>query len=126
MKRTMKPAIILLCVCMLLCGCGDDNILSRTNVYGIFALEYEYFNSEDTCQFELKNGEVLHFAVETKDGSVEVKVVDLDNNEIFYEDILVSKTFDVAPEKEGRYIVILTGHKAEGRIDISVDSAQAK
>ena len=99
MKRTMRPAIMLLCVCMLLCGCGKDNILSRTNVYGIFALEYEYFNSEDTCQFELKNGEVLHFAVETKDGSVEIKVVD---------------------------IVILTGHKAEGGIDITVDSAQAK
>lgn len=122
MKRL---AIFILVVCSL-CGCGKDQIINRTNIYGVFNLEYKYFNSEDTCQFELKQDEKLHFVVETTNGSIEVKVVDIDNQELFYEDILVSKSFDIAPEKEGRYIVVLTGHKAEGMIDITTADATGK
>lgn len=121
MKReSLKCVAVLMLATCLLCACGKDNIINRTNIYDTFNLEYKYFNSEDTCQFELSKGQYLRFDVQTLSGSAEVKVVDLDNNELFYEDILVTKSFDVVPKKEGRYIVILTGHKAEGMIDITV------
>lgn len=125
-KHVCRMILSVFIVASLLVGCGKDDIISRTNVYGMFAMDYNRFNSEDSCQFDVEEGQSIAFQVVTTDGSMDVKVVDVDNKELYSETILVSKTFDVTPEKPGRYIVVLNGNKAKGSIDISVDTAESK
>ena len=115
--------ILLLCF-MLIClpGCGkkEDVITELSYVGNAYELRYDYFNSEKPYQFELKAGDVLRIATECTQGSIDIKIVNLDNEEIYHNELLASLTEDVTIETAGRYIAVLTGKETAGGVHIYV------
>ena len=102
------------------CGKKEDVITNLSYVTNAYTLEYDYFNSEKNYQFELKSGDELFIQLECQDGKIDLKVVDIDNEEIYHENLMISKDISVPIEKDGRYIVIMKGEETKGSIDITV------
>jgi major membrane immunogen (membrane-anchored lipoprotein) len=126
-ERKLKCNILWICLWGLLltaCGKKEDVITNLSYVATAYDLQYDYFNTEKTYQFDIDAGDTLSLQVECSDGSVDVKVVNIDNEELYHENLLVSKSVDIAIEEDGRYIVVMEGNKTTGSIHMEVKEAE--
>ena len=119
----MKKYIAIFLLGVILCqGCGkrEDDITKLAFVTNAYDMAYDYFNSEKVFQFDVNAGESIHLDVVCDTGSIEVKIVDLDDNPIYQQTLTVSLTEDIKVEKTGRYIAIMTGNETAGEIQIRI------
>lgn len=122
MKKITK-SVLLACVCgLMLTGCGkkEDVITNLSYTETAYTLQYDYFNSEKVYQFELLAGDTLHLESDCSEGSIDVKIVDIDDVELYHEEFLVSMAVDIPIEKSGRYIVVMTGKETTGGVQMYV------
>lgn len=119
----MKKQIAILLMGILLCvGCGkkEDVITNLSYVSTAYDMSYDYFDSEKTYQFDVEAGQSILLDVICDSGSIDVKIVDLQDNPIYHQKIVVSLKEDIKIETAGRYIVIMTGNKTAGEIKMSL------
>lgn len=126
MKKIAGTIMIILGIASLLCGCGkkEDVITNLSYAEYAYDLQYDYLNSEQTYQFNLATTDALDIDVTCTEGSLDVKVVNIDNAEIYHEELLVSKDITVSVPENGRYIIIMTGKKTTGGIRMEVVDAE--
>lgn len=109
---------------LLLTGCGkkEDVITNLSYAARSYTLEYDYFNTEKTYQFELSKGDNVHLETTCSEGSVEIKIVDIDNVALYQEELLVDINENIKIEKDGRYILVVKGNETKGSVNILVSS----
>lgn len=122
MRRYRKGFAGVCFVILLLTACGrkEDVITNLSYVTTAYDLQYDYFNSEKTYQFNMEEGDILSMRIDCDEGSLDVKVVNIDNEELYHEELLVSMSVDVPIEEAGRYIVVMTGKETTGGIHMEV------
>ncbi|MBE5870082.1 MAG: hypothetical protein E7294_02295 [Lachnospiraceae bacterium] len=119
-NRLRNLFMCLILICLTGCGKQDDVITELSYVGNAYELRYDYFDSEKTYQFELKAGDVLKIDTECTQGSIDIRIVNLDNEEIYHNELLASLSEDVTIETAGRYIAVLTGKETAGGVHIYV------
>lgn len=123
MKKKKSYVMPLFLSLLVLTGCGkkEDVITGLAYVANAYDMQYDYFNTEKTYQFELEEGDVLKMRIECSEGSLDLKVVDIDNVELYHEELLVSMTVELPADKAGRYIVVMTGKQTKGAVHMEVE-----
>lgn len=122
MRRYRKGFVGVWFMILLLTACGkkEDVVTNLSYVATAYDLQYDYFNSEKTYQFDMEAGDTLSMKIDCSEGSLDVKVVNIENEELYHEELLVSMSVDVPIEEAGRYIVVMTGKETAGGIHMEV------
>lgn len=123
-QRVVKNIVVWLTLvtAVAVSGCGKKESVFTELSYAeyVYKMAYDYFDGEETYQFNISENEDLYVKVECTEGSLNVKVVNVDNEEIYNEELLVSKDATIDIPKEGRYIVVMTGKETVGSIYMEV------
>ncbi|MDE5910447.1 MAG: hypothetical protein K2H52_17225 [Lachnospiraceae bacterium] len=105
-----------------LTACASRFDGSRTGNENQLIMEYEILNMTDTQNLELKDGDIVHFDVTSKSGSVAISLQKGEDKPIYEESDIPTSTFQVAIKDSGTYTVSVTGHKAKGSVSITKES----
>jgi len=122
LNKSMIKNLVVLFVAMGLIGCGkkESVITELSYTECVYKMVYDYFDGEETYQFEISENKDLYVKAECTEGSLGVKVVNVENEELYKEELLVSKDTIVEIPREGRYIIVLTGKETTGSIYMEV------
>ena len=124
----MKIHLSILCVlisALLLTACGSDFDGSRTGNDHEFVMGYKIFNTTDSQDLIVEEGDTIHAKIIVEGGSLSFKIQKDEEAPIYDEkDISSSDEFDVEIEESGTYVVTVTGEKAKGSIRFTVVANQ--
>ncbi len=114
--------LLLLAASFLLAGCGQPSSFegSRTSSQDGFWMEYAILDRTETADFSLKEGDQLQVSMLHTAGDVDLTVGKAGDEEIYTGSAQTDADFDLIIPKAGTYRVSVTGHRAKGRIFITL------
>ena len=120
----MKKYLSILCSFILilsLTACRTDFDGSRTGNSNEFVMDYKVFNTTDSQDLIVEEGDAIHAEIIVEGGSLSFKI-QKDDEVPVYEgvDVSFSDEFDVDIEESGTYTVTVTGEKAKGSVSFTV------
>lgn len=124
----MKKHLGILCSLILvlsLTACVSDFDGSRIGNDSEFVMDYKIFNTTDSQDLMVAEGDIIHADIVVEGGHLSFKI-QKDNEEPVYESesIFFSHEFDVEIEESGTYTVTVTGEKAKGSVSFTVGTNQ--
>ncbi|VYU44582.1 Uncharacterised protein [Eubacterium limosum] len=124
----MRKYLGILCSLILvlsLTACVSDFDGSRTGNDSEFVMDYKIFNTTDSQDLIVAEGDSIHANIVVDDGHLSFKI-QKDNEDPVYESekIFFSHEFDVEIEESGTYTVTVTGEKAKGSVSFTVVTNQ--
>ena len=124
----MKKYLSILCFLILalsLTACGADFDGRRMGNDNEFVMDYKIFNTTDSQELIVEEGDTIHASIIVDGGSLSFKI-QKDNEAPIYEskDVSLSDEFDVEIEESGTYVVTITGKKAKGIVSFTVVTNQ--
>lgn len=118
MGRLVLSTMLVICVCVMLTGCGISNILNKNKVSyaDSFRMDYSILNKQEDTVMELLSGDKLQVEIAQTHGSVDV-TIGIDGEEPIYEGTNLTKiSFTLNIGKAGDYHISVTGNEAEGYV----------
>lgn len=121
MKRLFL-ALPLLCLLLLLTGCGAPAAFNgnRTSDERQFYMEYTLLNMTETRDFALSDGDAVDVSIISESGDLSVLIQKDDDAPVYEGHALPSGTFRVTVHEGGTYRVTVTGKMAKGSVRFSV------
>ena len=115
-------ALVLLAVSGMLAGCGQPSSFegSRTSSQDGFWMEYAILDRIETADFSLNEGDQLQVSMLHSAGDVDLTVGKVGEEPIYTGTAQTDADFDVTIPKAGTYRISVTGHRAKGRIFITL------
>lgn len=126
----MKKHLGILCSLSLilvlsLTACGADFDGSRTGNDNEFVMNYKVFNTTDSQDLIVEEGDTIHVEIIVESGSLSFRIQKDDEVPVYEsKDVSLSDEFDVEIEESGTYVVTVTGKKAKGSISFTVVTNQ--
>lgn len=108
-----------------LTACGADFDGSRTGNDNEFVMNYKIFNTTDSQDLIVEEGDTIHAEIIVEGGSLSFRIQKDDEVPVYEsKDVSLSDEFDVKIEESGTYVVTVTGEKAKGSISFTVVTNQ--
>jgi len=126
----MKKHLGILCSLSLilvlsLTACRADFDGSRTGNDNEFVMNYKIFNTTDSQDLIVEEGDTIHAEIIVESGSLSFRIQKDDEVPVYEgKDVSFSDEFDVEIEESGTYVVTVTGEKAKGSISFTVVTNQ--
>ena len=124
----MKKHLGILCSLIFvlsLTACRADFDGSRTGNDNEFVMNYKIFNTTDSQDLIVEEGDTIHAEIIVESGSLSFRVQKDDEVPVYEgKDVSLSDEFDVEVEESGTYVVTVTGEKAKGSISFTVVTNQ--
>lgn len=124
----MKKYLSILCsiiLALLLTACGTFFEGSRTGNDKELVMDYKIFNTTDSQELIVEEGDTIHAEIIVEGGSLSFKIQKDDEVPIYEgKDVTFSDEFDVEIEESGTYKVIVTGENTKGSVSFTVDTHQ--
>lgn len=108
-----------------LTACGADFDGSRMGNDNEFVMNYKIFNTTDSQDLIVEEGDTIHAEIIVEGGSLSFRIQKDDEVPVYEsKDVSLSDEFDVKIEESGTYVVTITGEKAKGSISFTVVTNQ--
>ena len=126
----MKKHLGILCSLSLilvlsLTACRADFDGSRTGNDNEFVMNYKIFNTTDSQDLIVEEGDTIHAEIIVESGSLSFRIQKDDEVPVYEgKDVSFSDEFDVEIEESGTYVVTVTGEKAKGSINFTIVTNQ--
>ena len=120
-KRDKAVAAVLLAMCLLLTGCGENSNFdgSGTSDETGFRMEYSILDKEESAELYLTEGDQLQVHISHTAGNVDV-TVGRDGEEPIYKGTgQENADFLLTVPKTGSYQISVTGHRAKGELSFT-------
>lgn len=127
-ENIMKKYLGILCSLILilsLTACETEFDGSRTGNNNEFVMDYKVFNTTDSQDLIIEEGDTIHVEIIVEGGSLSFKIQEDDEVPVYEGvDVSFSDEFDVDIEESGTYTVTVTGEKAKGSVSFTVVTNQ--
>lgn len=128
--KIMKKHLGILCSLSLilvlsLTACVANFDGSRTGNENEFVMNYKIFNTTDSQDLIVEEGDTIHVEIIVEGGSLSFRIQKDDEVPVYEgKDVSLSDEFDIEIEESGTYVVTVTGEKAKGSISFTVVTNQ--
>lgn len=127
-RKIMRKYLGILCSLILalsLSACGADFDGSRTGNDSELVMDYKIFNTTDSQDLIVVEGDTIHTEIIVESGCLSFKIQKNDEVPVYEgKDVSFSDEFDVEIEESGTYTVTVTGEKAKGSVSFTVVTNQ--
>ena len=89
-------------------------------------VEYTSFNTSDSQDLELAEGDLPVIDLASDAGSVDVRIQSPDSTPVFDSESLATGHYEIQIDQDGTYSCMVTGHRAKGSIHIYRETAEQK
>ena len=132
-KKTLRILVILIVIALLVLGGAFDyralhtsgrfqgNLVKNPDH---FLMNASYFNGTDGCVLPLQKDQWLKVQMQVEKGEMTLRIADETSAPLYQGDGIACSEFLLAVPETGDYSVSLTGHRANGYVEITVLEAE--